>query len=308
VNGENPPVRIVSLLPGATETVCALGLADSLAGISHECDHPPEVRGKPRLTRPTFETAGLSGAEISIRVGSEGAAGRPLYHLDAALLASLHPDLVLTQSICGVCAVDLPEVERIVRSMAPPPRVLSLDPAGLEDVVKDVRRVGAACGVAGAADRTAAALRARIRAVADRAGRATHRPRVVYLEWLDPPMVGGHWIPEMIVGAGGEDPLGRAGEPSRRVGWDEIARANPDLLVLGPCGFDLPRARGERDSVAGRPEFRALWAARSGEAYLVDANAHFSRPGPRLVEGLEILASLLHPDLFPARPGSFERA
>ena len=301
-------MRIVSLLPGATETVCALGLADSLAGISHECDHPPEVRGKPRLTRPAFETAGLSGAEISTRVTSEGASGRPLYHLDATLLASLHPDLVLTQSICGVCAVDLPEVERVARAMAPPPRVLSLDPSGLEDIVEDVRRVGAACAVTDAAERTAGALRARIRAVADRAGRATRRPRVVYLEWLDPPMVGGHWIPEMIAGAGGEDALARAGEPSRRVSWDEVARANPDLLVHGPCGFDLPRARGERDSIAGRPEFRALWAARSGEAYLVDASAHFSRPGPRLVEGLEILASILHPDLFPALPGAFERA
>ncbi|MCI0589059.1 MAG: cobalamin-binding protein [Planctomycetes bacterium] len=301
-------MRIVSLLPGATETVCALGLADSLVGVSHECDHPREVLGKPRLTRPSFDTAGLSGGEISIRVGREGSSGRPLYHLDAARLASLRPDLVLTQSICGVCAVDLPEVERVARAMESPPRVLSLDPSRLEDVLEDVRRVGAACGAEEAAERGTGELRARIRAVADRAGTATRRPRAVYLEWLDPPMVGGHWIPEMIATAGGEDPLGRAGEPSRRVGWDEVARANPDLLVLGPCGFDLPRARGERDSIAARPGFRALWAARFGETYLVDASAHFSRPGPRLVNGLEILAAILHPDLFPARPGAFERA
>jgi iron complex transport system substrate-binding protein len=241
---------------------------------------------------------------------SEGrAAGASLYEIDAPALARLRPDLVLTQSVCGVCAVDLPEVERAVRGMSPRPRVLSLDPSSLEDVLEDVRRVGEAAGADGAASRVLAELRTRVRAVAGRREGSGRRPRTVFLEWLDPPMVGGHWIPRMIDLAGGRDALGRAGEPSRFVAWDEVLRADPEALLLGPCGFDLARARREVDLVRSRPGFDSLEAVRSDRVFLVDGNAHFSRPGPRLVDGLEILGAILHPESSPARApeGAFER-
>lgn len=285
-------MRIVSLVPNATEILFALGAGDLVVGVSHECDYPPAARTRPVLTGSAL-ARGLSAAEVDAAVAAQVGSGASLYTLDEERVAALAPDLVVTQELCPVCAVSTAQVDGAVRPLPRCPEVLSLDPESLADVFADIRRVGAAAGRAAAAEELIAGLERRLAAVAAAvAGRP--RPRVAALEWLDPPFAGGHWVPEMIARAGGEDALARPGDRSRRLAWEELAAADPDLVVAMPCGFDEAGAAAQVAEIAGRPEWRALRAVREGRVYPVDANGCFSRPGPRLVDGIERLAAIFH--------------
>jgi iron complex transport system substrate-binding protein len=291
-------MRIVSLLPSATEIVHAVGLGDRLVGVSHECDHPAAVLSLPRVTRSLIPVAATS-AEIDAAVRDGLRRRQPLSALDAALLASLQPDLVVTQALCDVCAVAEGEVAAALAGLPGPPRVLTLEPHRLADVLTGMQAVADAAGAADSGRAAVAALRRRIDAVAARSAAVADRPRVMLLEWLDPPFTAGHWSPEIVRLAGGAEVLGREGERSRAVAWDDVRGADPEVLVVACCGFDLDRTRQELPLLTGRPGFGDLACVRSGRVCLMDGNAFFSRPGPRLVDALEALAHLLHPDVHP---------
>jgi len=309
-------LRIVSLLPAATEIAAALGLLPHLVGRSHECDTPPEVAALPVLTATRIDAA-ASSREIHEQVGrvlvaatpAAGAAtcgtgaAAPLYTLDADRLAALAPDLVLTQAACDVCAVSAADVTAAVARAGVGGRVLSLSPRSLADLLDDVIAVGAATGRLPRAREVAARLQARIdsvacrsRAVARRTGAAP--PRVALVEWLDPPMAAGNWMPGMVRLAGGIDVFGHGGGPSHWIGWNDVAAADPDVVVLVPCGLTLDRVVAEAGGPAVRPALAGLRAFREGRAFAVDGHHLFNRPGPRLVDSLEVLAALLHPGCF----------
>jgi len=285
-------MRIVSLLPSATEIVCELGLTDALVGVSHDCDFPADVLGKPVLSE-AIVAADQPSAAIDGRIRGEVHNGRSVYHLDATQLARLRPDLILTQELCTVCAPSAGLVQEAARGLATAPRILSLEPHSVRDILQTILLVGELTGTDARAEALVGKLRGRIDAVGTPAPGS--RPRVVCLEWFDPLYVGGHWIPEMVAIAGGSDVLGRAGRPSVRVEWQAVLDADPEVLVLMPCGFDLARARAEAGLLTGRPGWGGIAAVREGRVYLTDASAYFNRPGPRIVHGLEILAAILHP-------------
>ena len=295
-------MRICSLLPSATEIVYALGLGDQLVAVTHECDEPPAARMKPRITRSAIDPAALTGAQIDALVQEHLHDHRSLYHLDRDLLEQLNPDLILTQELCDVCAVSYAEVQRAARALYGERQILSLEPTTLDSVLDTMLVVGRATGTEGQAAAIVAGLRERIERVRARTAAIAHRPRVACLEWLDPPFAGGHWVPEMVAAAGGEDGLGQAGEPSRRLAWEEVLAARPEVAILMPCGFDVERAVVEYRRAALPPGWVGLPAVQSGRVWAVDANAYFSRPGPRVVDGLETLAAILHPELFPEGP------
>lgn len=298
-------MRIASLVPSSTEMLFALGIGDQVVAVTHECDHPAEAASRPHLTRsviPTYSAAtrtaaGPTAAEIDSEVRRMTGEGRHLYELDEPTLAELEVDLIVTQAVCEVCAVSYDDVVAVAARLPSRPRVISLDPSSLAEVIADVSRLGEATGVADRAAELRARLEQRLAAVGE-AVRDAPRPRVLALEWLDPPFVGGHWIPEMIEIAGGEDALGTPGAKSRTAGWEELAGSSPEVIVAMPCGWDAERAR--REVEAHSAEISALGAR---AVWAVDAAASFSRPGPRLVEGTELLAHLLHPDRVEAPAG-----
>ncbi|MDX6647851.1 MAG: iron complex transport system substrate-binding protein [Miltoncostaeaceae bacterium] len=285
-------MRIVSLLPSVTEIVAALGLGDRLVGRTHECDHPPWVARVPALTESRLRHDPLDSAGIDQAVAS--AFGDGLYRLDEQALRDARPDLVITQALCEVCAVAYYQVEEAVSRLPTRPELLSLEPGTLDEVLASVATVGERAGARDEADRLVAALRERLqrarRAVAGRPAR-----RVVCLEWLDPPYAAGHWVPHQVEAAGGHDPLGRPGRPSVRITDQAIAAADPELLVLMPCGWNVDQA----DRALDRERFLARFAGapfvRTGAVLAVNGAAYFSRPGPRLVDGVELLAALFHP-------------
>ena len=283
-------MRIASLVPSATEALFALGLGDAVVAVTHECDHPPAAERLPRLTSSVIEP-GLPAAEIDRRVRELTAAGESLYGLDEPLLAELAPDLIVTQALCAVCAVSYDDVRAVAARLPGDPEVLSLDPGRLDEVLDDLVVLGEAAGARAAGERLRAALRERLERVADAVADAP-RPRVAALEWLDPPYAGGHWVPEMVALAGGEDVLAAPGERSRELGWEEISAARPDLVAVMPCGLYADEALAE-----ARGHETRLRATGAAEAVAVDAASSFSRPGPRLVDGVELLASILHPRL-----------
>jgi iron complex transport system substrate-binding protein len=283
-------LRIASLVPSATEMLFALGLGDSVVAVTHECDYPAEARRLPHLTRSVIPE-GLSPGEIDAAVREITGRGEALYKLDEAALRELEPDLIVTQAVCEVCAVSYDDVRAVAARLPGRPEVLSLDPSRLADVLADVETLARAAGVAEAGARLRAALERRLEEVA-RAVAGAARPRVLTLEWLEPPFVGGHWVPEMVRLAGGEDPLGDEGVDSRTVRWAALAAARPDVVVVMPCGLD---ARASAQQARDRLELLAGLGA--GDIWAVDAAATFSRPGPRLVDGVELLGHLLHPDL-----------
>jgi len=263
--------------------------------VSHECDFPEEARTRPILTGSALKP-GMSAAQVDAAVAAQVRSGKSLYTLDEARIAELAPDLVVTQELCPVCAVSTAQVDGALKPLPRCPDLLSLDPRSLADVLADIRTIGEATGRAAEARALVDDLERRLAAVqaqaANTAGRP--RPRVAALEWLDPPFAGGHWVPEMIAAAGGLDALAKPGDSSRRLTWEEIQAADPDLIVAMPCGFDAAGARGQIDAIAERPEWRALRAVREGRVFAVDANGCFSRPGPRLVDGIEQLAAIFH--------------
>lgn len=313
-------LRIISLLPAATEIVAALGLTDSLVGRSHECDEPVSVATLPALTAPRIDPAASSraiheqvgtalGGAASGTASGTGAAcstgtSAALYTLDIDRLAALAPNLILTQAACDVCAISAADVEAAVKKSGVQTRVLALSPETLEDVFRDVLAVGAATGALAKAREVAARLKARVASVACRVGamqrarQAEACPTVAMIEWLDPPMAAGNWVPELVRLAGGTDVLGKAGAHSHWITWGDVAAADPDVVVLVPCGFTLDRTLAEANSVAVRPHLERLRACREGRCFAVDGHNLFNRPGPRLVDSLELLAEILHPGAF----------
>lgn len=290
------PRRIVSLLPSATEIVCALGLGDALVGVSHECDWPPLVRALPVLTSAAIPVD-LPSAEMDRRVRERLARGEGLYMLDAALMRDLQPTLIVTQALCEVCSIALPEVLRVARSLPEGPPVLSLEPTCIADIRADIVRVAETAGVPERAAAVVAALDERLDAVR-RAVTGRERQRVALLEWLDPPFVAGHWAPEMIAAAGGTDLLGVDGEKSAHIHWEQLRDAAPEVIVISPCGYDVARARADLARATLPQWWGDLPAVRDGHLYVMDGNAYISRPGPRVVDGTETLARLLHPGAF----------
>lgn len=295
-------MRIVSLLPSATEIVCDLGLGDDLVGVTHECDHPPFVAGLPKVTR-TLIPHDAGSRDIDALVRERLKTQRALYTLDLPTLERLAPDLIVTQALCDVCAVAEAEVTAAACSLPGRPRVINLEPVSLEDVLDTLRAVGRAAGVADRGEAVVSDLRRRIDATAARTERVADRPRVVLLEWLDPPFSCGHWSPELVWLAGGDEVIGRAGRPSRTLAWEEVVAARPDVLVVACCGFSLERTLVDVPGLTARPGWADLPAVRAGRVYVTDGNAYFSRPGPRLVDSLEILAHALHPDVHPLPRG-----
>jgi iron complex transport system substrate-binding protein len=283
-------MRIASLVPSATETLFALGLGDQVVAVTHECDWPSEAASLPHLTR-TVIPPGLGPAEIDRVVRETVEAGRPLYELDAEGLATLAPDLIVTQAVCEVCAVSYDDVVAVAATLPSRPRVLSLDPLTLDDVLNDLVRMADVAGDPAAGRQAREEARQRLAAVSDAVAGA-RRPTVLAIEWLDPPFVAGHWVPEMISLAGGVDALGTAGAKSRTAQWADLEAVEADVVIAMPCGYDASRSAQEAEAFADR-----LSALRCDRVVAVDASAYFSRPGPRLVTGVELLAAILHPEL-----------
>jgi iron complex transport system substrate-binding protein len=287
-------MRIVSLIPSATEILFALGLGDEISGVSHECDFPAEARSKRVVVHPRIPD-GLAAGEVERRVREYVSRGESLYIVDAAALAEIDPDLIITQDLCHVCAATPDDLAAALNGLARTPRILTLDPQSLNDVYEDIRRVAEAAGCAPQATRVIASLRGRVSAVESTvAGRA--RPRVLCLEWLDPPYPGGHWVPQMVEQAGVIDVLGKVRVPSVAVAWDAVLATQPDIVFIMPCGYGAEKAASEY-AVAPLPKAWAdLPAVRSGRVFCVDGSSYYSRSGPRLVDGIEILAGLIHPE------------
>jgi iron complex transport system substrate-binding protein len=296
-------MKIVSLLPSATEIVFALGLGDDLLAVTDECDWPPEVDEKPIVSRSVLPPGLATSREIDEAVREHMDAHEPIYRLDADLIRRIEPDVILTQDLCRVCAVPSGQVERALEEIgATQAQVLSMDPHSLDQVVESVRTAGRILGADARGEDLASALRERLAVVRRVAGRLPSI-RTFALEWLDPPFVGGHWIPEMVQHAGGTNLLNDPERPSRIVTWDEVERAVPEVVVFMPCGYDLEAAEDEGVDLLGLAPFQRLAAARTGNVFAVDATSYFSRPGPRVVDGVEALAWALHPDAFPEPPG-----
>lgn len=298
-------MRVVSLLPSATEIVAALGGMESLVGVTHACDHPPLVDSRARVTRTAVDADAAPGV-VDAQVRGITASGAPLYTLLDDHIRALHPDLILTQALCEVCAVMETDVLALAAKLTPAPRVVSLSATSLDGVLEDIARVGEALGLADEADELLAGARARMRRVHETLEAAkAPRPRVAVIEWGDPIYAAGHWVPEMVARAGGTDVLARQGEHSVIVTLDAVRAAEPDIILIAPCGYDLERAVEEGERLLARSE----WAfARDRKVFALDANAFASRPGPRLVDGIEVMARLFHPSLFTPVEPAFARA
>ncbi len=283
-------MRIASLVPSATEMLFALGLGDSVVAVTHECDYPPQARSLPHLTR-TVLASGLDAGQIDTAVKATVGEGRALYELDEELLAELEPELIVTQAICDVCAVSYEDVVAVAARLPSQPRVLQQDPSTLGEMLEDVVRLGEATGLEAEAHLVRGELEGRLASVRGTVS-GTPSPRVIALEWLEPPFVGGHWIPEMISIAGGEDVAGPPGLKSPEVQWGALSGLNPDVVVAMPCGWYVSESHAQ--AVAHWDQIAKLGA---GRVFAVDAASTFSRPGPRLVDGVELLGHILHPDL-----------
>jgi iron complex transport system substrate-binding protein len=291
--------RIVSLLPAATEIAAALGLMDDVVGVSHECDFPDEANMRPRVTHCQIHNAGLTSKEVDEWVRRALRENGAIYTIDGPLLRKLRPDVILTQKLCDVCAVGYGTVARLAETLPGPPRVVNLEPTSLFDVFDDIRRVAEACGATQRADELVAKLSARVETVRERAAKISRRPRCFLMEWVDPPFCSGHWGPELVEIAGGHDPLGHKHQPSVQIDWQDVLDARPEIIVLALCGYDVDLARRDYQLLRRFPNFDSLPAVRTGAIYIVDASAYFARPGPRIVNSLEILAGILHPEEFP---------
>jgi iron complex transport system substrate-binding protein len=291
--------RIISLLPAATEIAAALGLMEQVVGVSHECDFPEQAKTRPRVTHCPVHNVGLASGEVDQWVRRTLRDSGTIYTIDEPLLRQLRPDVILTQKLCDVCAVGYGTVARLADTLPGPPQVVNLEPTSLTDIFDDIRRVADACGVPERARGIIARLSERVGAVRLRANRISHRPRCFLMEWVEPPFCSGHWGPELVEIAGGLDSLGRRHEPSAQVNWQEVIDSRPEIIVLALCGYDIDHARRDYKLLRSFPGFGSLPAAHRDEIYLVDASAYFARPGPRVVDSLEILAGILHPREFP---------
>jgi iron complex transport system substrate-binding protein len=295
-------VRIVSLLPSATEIVYALWLGDSLVGVSHECDFPAAAKRLPAVTRPLIPPAASSG-EIDRLVREHAGARRPLYGLNTAVLEELRPDLIITQGLCNVCAVSEREVDAVACALPGRPDVINLEARTLADVVAGIRLVAERTGAEQVGRELVEDLERRAERVATRAAGSPQGPRVAFLEWLDPPFSCGHWNPELVRMAGGVDPFGHEGEPARTIRWNDVEACQPEVIFIACCGFDVARTLDDLPALASMAGWRGLPAIRDGRVYVSDGSQYFSRPGPRVIDSLEILAHAIDPELRPLPVG-----
>lgn len=292
------PIRVVSLLPAATEIVAALELSDQLVGISHECEYPKEVTGKPRVTRSRLHESGLTSAELDREVRATLAEGGTLYTLDEPLLRALQPDVILTQQLCDVCAIGYGSVAAFAATLPQRPLIVNLEPQTLDDIFAGIQAVAQALEAPAQGSALLTSLTARVEAVRDWVATATSRPRTFLMEWIDPPFCAGHWNPELVELAGGHEMIGKAGMPSRRIHWEEVLTVQPEVLPIVCCGYSVERTRQDMAIAKRFPGWDDLPAVRNRRVYLADGNAYFTVPGPRIVDSLEILAKMLHPELF----------
>lgn len=291
-------MRICSLVPAATEIVFALGLGDRVVGVTHECDWPPEATSRPAVTASLIESDRLTSLEIDRAVSEAAGNGKPLYAIDEERWRELEADVVLVQELCEVCAVSRDEVDGLVSARPIDAEVIDVSPTTLDGVLATITALGVRLGAEGAADELTGGMRARLDRVRAALADVDTIPRVFVCEWLDPPFSAGHWVPDMVGVAGGTDVASAPGEPSRRLAWDDVAALDPEVVVLAPCGFDLDRTITEIDIDTLRGPLLETAARREGKVFAVDASAYFSRPGPRLVDGVELLAHLLHPEAY----------
>jgi iron complex transport system substrate-binding protein len=290
--------RIVSLVPAATEIAAALALMDQVVGVSHECDFPSEATERPRVTRCPAHDAGLTSREVDEWVRRALHENGTIYTLDEPLLRTLKPDVILTQKLCDVCAVGYGTVAKLAQTLPGPPRVVNLEPTSLADIFDDIRRVADACEVRERAEKLIVSLSGRVEKVRKRAATIPDRPRCFLMEWVDPPFCSGHWGPELVEIAGGYDSLGRKHQPSAQIDWHHVLNARPEVIVLALCGYDVERARRDYELLRRFPGFGSIPAADSRQVYAVNASAYLARPGPRIVDSVEILAGILHPTEF----------
>jgi len=295
-------MKIVSLLPSATEMICALGLEEQLVGVTHECDYPSAVRKLPKVTCTTIPTD-ASSAEIDQMVRQQLQTSQALYTLDMPTLERLQPDLIVTQALCDVCAVAEHEVKAAACALPGGPRVINLEPQTLEQVYEAIEQVAEAAGVPQRAEPVIAGLKARVDGVVTRASNMSPQPRVAFLEWLDPPFSCGHWNPQLVRLAGGVEGLGQEGEPSRTLQWNEVMAWRPQVIVIACCGFDVERTMQDVARLAEVSGWSDLPAVRGGRVYVTSGSDYFNRPGPRLVDSLEILAHALDADVHPLPAG-----
>jgi len=302
-------MRICSLLPGATEIAFALGLGDEVVGVTHECDYPAEARQKTVVVHSAIDSNRMTSLEIDRWVSERLRSNQGLYMIDEERLREAAPDVILTQGLCDVCAIDYNEVARTAETLPKKPKIVSLTPNCLTDVLDDVARVGEATGQHHTAERLVRELKERISVVRERAVQLSTRPRIACLEWFDPIYAAGHWVPEMIDLAGGRDVLGQKGKPSAKIQWKQVVELAPDVIVLMPCGFDIQRTANEAATLEHLDGWHDLPAVKTGKVFAVNGHAFFSRPGPRLVDGLEILARIIHPEILPMQesPDAFQR-
>ena len=291
--------RIVSLLPAATEIAAALGLMDQVVGVSHECDFPEDANARPQVTHCPVHNSGLTSGQVDQWVRRALCNNGTIYTIDEQLLRRLRPDVILTQKLCDVCAVGYGTVARLAETLPGRPKVVNLEPTSLSDIFDDIRRVAKTCCVSARAEQLVVSLSERVETVRRKADRVSNRPRCFLMEWVDPPFCSGHWGPELVEIAGGCDSLGRKHQPSVQIDRQEVVDARPEIMVLALCGYDICRARRDYELLRSFPDFDSLPAAYDGEIYCVDASAYFARPGPRIVDSLEILAGILHPREFP---------
>jgi iron complex transport system substrate-binding protein len=295
------PKRVISLIASATEIVCALGASDLLVGRSHECDFPPDIVRLPSLTEPKFPATGTS-YDIDARVKAVLQEGLSVYRVDAQKLQALRPDIIVTQDQCEVCAVSLKDVEAALCTWSGRQvQIVSLKPDALADIWEDIAKVARALGRQRQGEGLIEQLKARMASITAQSGTARTCPRGVMIEWIDPLMVAGNWMPELVRMAGGEDLFGAAGQPSPSLDWDQLVVADPDLILVHPCGFDVERTVQEISLLERHPGWRELKAVQRDRIFIADGNQYFNRPGPRIVESLEILAEIFHPELFPSR-------
>jgi iron complex transport system substrate-binding protein len=291
--------RIVSFLPSATEMVCALGLEDYLVGITHECDYPPSVKGKPVVVSSAVPVENMTEAEIDQAVSAQVHAGLSVYQVDEVLLRQLAPDLILAQNLCDVCAPSGNEITRALKVLPQTPEILLLTPKSIQGILENLREVGQAAGCLEAAEGWIDAATNKLERIAATARALPSRPRVFCMEWLDPLYCSGHWVPEMVRVAGGIDEISREGSDSSRVLWQDVAAWSPEVLVVMPCGYHLEKVITLAEKLKALPGWQDLPAVRNHRVFAVDASSYFARPGPRVVEGTELLAHLIHPEAFP---------
>ena len=292
-------MRIVSLLPAATEIAGALGLIGQVVGVSHECDFPEQANQRPRVTRCPVHDAKMASREVDEWVRRALRENGTIYTIDEPLLRTLESDVILTQKLCDVCAVGYGTVAKLAQTLPGPPRVVNLEPTSLADIFGDIRRVADACDAGERAEKLIINLSERVENVRKRTATIPDRPHCFLIEWVDPPFCSGHWGPELIELAGGYDSLGRKHQPSAQIEWQQVLDARPEIMVIALCGYDIDRARRDYELLRRFPGFSSIPAVDSGQVYVVNASAYFARPGPRIVDSLEILAGILHPSEFP---------